>query len=139
MTCSTGWALFQGIAPKAGPVIENSKALFASARAAAVGAILGISTVTICGTQSATGIAAGGCMGLTACSTGPLFLLALVFSPAFLVIPRIATTPVLIMEGIFITEPISTLDLSDFTVVMPFTYNIAYAFCFPCSAILSAK
>lgn len=139
MTCSTVWALFQGIAPKASLVIENGKALFASARAAVVGAILGISTVTIYGTQSATGIAAGGCMELTACSTGPLFLLALVFSPVFLVIPRIATAPVLIMEGIFMMESISTLDLSDFTVIIPFTYNIAYAFCFPCSAILSAK
>lgn len=137
--------VFLGVAPKAGLVDENGKtpeagkALFVSAGAAAVGAVLGTSTVSIYGAESATGIAAGGRTGLTACSTGILFLLTLFFSPVFLMIPGIATAPALIMVGIFMMEPLSTLDLSDFTVAMPtffavaampFTYNIAYGVLF---------
>ena len=137
--------VFLGIAPKAGLVDEDGKtpgagkALFVSAGAAAVGAVLGTSTVTIYGAESAAGIAAGGRTGLTACSTGLLFLLTLFFSPVFLMIPSIAAAPALIMVGIFMMEPLSTLDLSDFSVAMPpffavaampFTYNIAYGVLF---------
>ena len=137
--------VFLGIAPKAGLVDENGKtqgagkALFVSAGAAAVGAILGTSTVSIYGAESATGIAEGGRTGLTACCTGLLFLLTLFLSPLFLMIPAIATAPALIMVGIFMMEPLSTLDLSDFSVsmpaffavaAMPFTYNIAYGVLF---------
>ncbi|CAN3964696.1 exodeoxyribonuclease VII small subunit, partial [Dysosmobacter welbionis] len=75
--------------------------------------------VTIYGAESAAGIAAGGRTGLTACSTGLLFLLTLFFSPVFLMIPSIAAAPALIMVGIFMMEPLSTLDLSDFSVAMP--------------------
>lgn len=51
----------------------------------------------------------------------------------------IATAPALIMVGIFMLEPLSTLDLSGFTSAMPtffaiaamsFTYNIAYGVLF---------
>ncbi len=138
--------VFLGIAPKAGLVDEDGKtpgagkALFVSAGAAAVGAVLGTSTVTIYGAESAAGIAAGGRTGLTACSTGMLVLLTLFLSPpVFLMIPGIATAPAVIMVGIFMMEPLCTLDLSDFTVAMPvffavaampFTYNIAYGVLF---------
>ncbi|MFR6095226.1 MAG: NCS2 family permease [Dysosmobacter welbionis] len=86
--------VFLGIAPKAGLVDEDGKtpgagkALFVSAGAAAVGAVLGTSTVTIYGAESAAGIAAGGRTGLTACGTGLLFLLTLFFSPVFLMISQ---------------------------------------------------
>ena len=68
-----------------------------------------------------------------------MFLLTLFLSPLFLMIPSIATAPALIMVGIFMMEPLSTLDLSDFSVsmpaffavaAMPFTYNIAYGVLF---------
>lgn len=137
--------VFLGVAPKAGLVDENGKtpgagkALFVSAGAAAIGAVLGTSTVSIYGAESAVGISAGGRTGLTACSTGILFLLTLFFSPVFLIIPGIATAPAVIMVGIFMMEPLCSLDLSDFTVAMPvffavaampFTYNIAYGVLF---------
>lgn len=133
--------VFLGVAPKAGLVDENGKtpgagkALFVSAGAAAVGAVLGTSTVSIYGAESGTGIAAGGRTGLTAYTTGLMFLLTLAFSPLFLMIPAIATAPALIMVGIFMIGQICSLDLSDITVAtpaffavasMPFTYNIAY-------------
>lgn len=137
--------VFLGVAPKAGLVDENGKtpgagkALFVSAGAAAVGAVLGTSTVTIYGAESGTGIAVGGRTGLTACTTGVMFLLTLAFSPLFLMIPAIATAPALIIVGIFMIGQICSLDLSDFTVAtpaflavatMPFTYNIAYGVLF---------
>lgn len=137
--------VFLGVAPKAGLVDENGKtpgagkALFVSAGAAAIGAVLGTSTVTIYGAESGTGIAAGGRTGLTACTAGLLFLLTLAFSPLFMMIPTIATAPALIIVGIFMIGQLGTLDLSDFTVAvpaflavatMPFTYNIAYGVLF---------
>ena len=129
-----------GVAPKAnmvredGSVPEAGKALFVSASGAAIGAVLGTSTVSIYGAESVTGIAVGGRTGLTACVTGICFLLTLFFSPLFLMIPTIAIAPALIMVGIFMMEPLGHLDLGDFTVampvffaviMMPFTYNIA--------------
>jgi AGZA family xanthine/uracil permease-like MFS transporter len=123
----------QGKTPGAG------KALFISAGAAAIGAIFGTSTVTIYGAESGAGIAAGGRTGLTACTIGALFLLTLIFSPLFLMIPSIATAPALIIVGIFMISQLSSLDLSDLTVAvpafmavatMPFTFNIAYGVLF---------
>lgn len=129
-----------GVAPKAdmvkedGSIPDAGKALFVSASGAAIGAVLGTSTVSIYGAESVTGIAVGGRTGLTACVTGICFLLTLFFSPVFLMIPTIAIAPALIMVGIFMMEPLCHLDLSDFTVampvffaviMMPFTYNIA--------------
>ena len=137
--------VFLGVAPKAGLVDEQGKtpgagkALFISAGAAAIGAIFGTSTVTIYGAESGAGIAAGGRTGLTACTIGALFLLTLIFSPLFLMIPSIATAPALIIVGIFMISQLSSLDLSDLTVAvpafmavatMPFTFNIAYGVLF---------
>ncbi len=119
----------KGNIPKAG------KALFISAAGASFGALLGTSTVTIYGAESTTGIAEGGRTGLTSVFTGLLFLLALILSPLFLIIPSIATAPALVMVGIFMIEPLSRMDLGDLSVavpvfltvaIMPFAYNIAY-------------
>lgn len=107
--------VFLGVAPKAGLVDEQGKtpgagkALFISAGAAAIGAIFGTSTVTIYGAESGAGIAAGGRTGLTACTIGALFLLTLIFSPLFLMIPSIATAPALIIVGIFMISQLSSL------------------------------
>ena len=115
------------------------KALFVSAGSAAVGAVLGTSTVTIYGAESATGISEGGKTGMTACVTGLLFLLTLVLSPVFLMIPSIATAPALVMVGIFMIEPLRGLALNEVSIalpvfmtvaIMPFTYNIAYGILF---------
>lgn len=134
-----------GVATKAGLIDENGnmpcagKALFVSAGGAAVGAVLGTSTVTIYGAESATGIAEGGKTGMTACVTGILFILTLALSPIFLMIPSIATAPALVMVGIFMIEPLRGLRLDDVSIalpvfmtvaIMPFTYNIAYGILF---------
>lgn len=134
-----------GVATKAGLVDQDGnipcagKALFVSAGGAAVGALLGTNTVTIYGAESATGISEGGRTGATACVTGILFLLTLVLSPVFLMIPSIATAPALVMVGIFMIEPLRNLPLDDVSIAlpvfltvafMPFIYNIAYGILF---------
>ena len=134
-----------GVSAKAGLVDENGnipcagKALFVSAGGAFIGALLGTNTVTIYGAESATGISEGGRTGLTACTTGILFILTLVFAPLFLMIPSVATAPALVMVGIFMIEPLCHMDLSDVSIalpvfltvaMMPFTNNIAYGILF---------
>lgn len=134
-----------GVATRAGMVDENGnlpcagRALLVSAGGAAAGAVLGTNTITIYCAESSTGISEGGRSGMTACTCGILFLLTLVFSPIFLMIPAVATAPALIMVGIFMIEPLRHLQLDDvsiampvfFTVAfMPFSYNISYGMLF---------
>lgn len=134
-----------GVGIKAGFVNEKGelpgagKALFVSAAGAAVGAIFGTQTVTVFGAESTTGIAEGGRTGLTAIVIGIFFLLSLLFTPLFLMIPGIATAPALVMVGIFMIEPLMHVDLSDTKIAFPvficvafmaFTFNIAYGILF---------
>ena len=134
-----------GVGIKAGYVNEKGelphagKAMFVSAAGAAIGAILGTQTVTVYGAESSTGIAEGGRTGLTAITVGVLFILALLFTPLFLMIPAIATAPALVMVGIFMIEPLGEINLADVEVAFPvftciammtFTLNIAYGILF---------
>ena len=134
-----------GLASAAEMVDENGnvpgagKALTISAAGAAVGALLGTSTVTIYGAESSTGIAVGGRTGLTALFIGLLFIAVLFFSPLFLMIPSCATAPALIIIGTLMIEPLMHMDLGDLTVALPaflcvamqpFSYNIAYGILF---------
>lgn len=134
-----------GVASKAGYLNEKGelpgagKALFASSFAATIGAVLGTNTVTIYGAESTTGIAEGGRTGLTAVVTGILFIVCLFLSPLFLMIPTIATAPALVMVGVFMMEPLASIELHDIKIafpvflavaIMPFTFNIAYGILF---------
>lgn len=130
-----------GVGIKAGFVNEKGelphagRAMFVSAAGAAIGAVLGTQTVTVYGAESSTGIAEGGKTGLTAIVVGVLFILALLFTPLFLMIPAIATAPALVMVGIFMIEPLGEMNLGSVEVAFPvffciammtFTLNIAY-------------
>lgn len=128
-----------GVASKADMLDEEGRlpkvkqALLADAIGTTIGACLGTSTVTTY-VESASGVAEGGRTGLTAFTTGVMFLLALILSPLFLMIPGAATAPALILVGLFMMSPIKEIDLDDFTeaipafltiVMMPFAYSIA--------------
>lgn len=98
------------------------------------GALLGTSTVTTY-VESTAGISEGGRTGLTAVTTGVLFLLALFFAPLALIVPGEATAPALIIVGVLMMGAITHIDFDDFTeafpaflaiVVMPFTFSIAH-------------
>lgn len=116
-----------------GNLPDCDKALLADAVGTTVGACLGTSTVTTY-VESAAGVAEGGRTGLTAFSSGILFLLALLFAPLFTMVPSAATAPVLILVGLFMLSPIKEINLEDFTesipafltiIMMPLTYSIA--------------
>lgn len=128
-----------GVATKANMLDENGKlprvgkALLADAVGTTAGALLGTSTITTF-VESSSGVAEGGRTGLTALTTGVLFLIALIFSPLFALIPSQATTPALVIVGMFMMGSVSKIDWTDFTVaipafltiiMMPFGYSIA--------------
>ena len=128
-----------GVASKGNMLDENGKlpkakqALFADAIATTSGALLGTSTVTAY-IESAAGIGEGGRTGLTAVTTGLLFLLSLFFAPVFTAIPTQATAPVLILVGVMMAGSLTKIDFSDFTnaipafltvTMMPLAYSIA--------------
>lgn len=128
-----------GVASKAdmldekGTLPRASQVLLTDAVGTTMGALFGTSTVTTY-VESASGVAEGGRTGLTALTTGVLFLLALFLSPVFLIIPSAATAPALILVGLFMMEPIFKIDLSDYTeaipafltiLMMPIAYSIA--------------
>ena len=128
-----------GVATKAnmldkdGKVPNIKKALFADAIGTTMGACLGTSTVSTF-VESASGVAEGGRTGLTAITTGFMFLLALFFAPIFTSIPTQATAPVLILVGVMMASSLTKIDFDDFTnaipafltfAMMPLAYNIA--------------
>ena len=73
-------------------------ALMADAIGTTVGAVMGTSTITTF-VESASGVAVGGRTGLTALTTGILFLASMFFAPIFTAIPSFATAPALMMVG----------------------------------------
>ena len=100
-----------GVATKADMLDEEGHlpnikpALMSDAVATSAGAVLGTSTVTTF-VESSAGVAAGGRTGLTAITTGVLFLLATLFSPLFTSIPSFATAPALIFVGFLMFETV---------------------------------
>jgi AGZA family xanthine/uracil permease-like MFS transporter len=122
-----------GLTDKKGNIPHVKQALIADAVGTVAGAALGTSTVTSY-VESTAGVAAGGRTGLTALSTGVLFLIALFLSPLFLLIPGAATAPALIFVGFLMLKPVTSIDFTDITeglpaflaiVMMPFAYSIA--------------
>ena len=122
-----------GIIDKDGNIPKVNQALLSDAIGTVAGAALGSSTVTSY-VESTAGVAAGGRTGLTALSTGVLFLLSLVLSPLFLLIPGFATAPALIFVGFLMMVPVTEINFKDPTegipsfmaiVMMPFAYSIA--------------
>ena len=103
-----------GVSSKAGMLDEEGRlpairpALLSDAVATSLGAVLGTSTTTTF-VESSAGVAVGGRTGLTAITTGVLFLLSTLFSPLFTTIPSFATAPALIMVGFLMFEGIKEL------------------------------
>ena len=84
----------------------------ADAVATTAGAVLGTSTTTTF-VESSAGIAAGGKTGLTALTTGILFLLSMFLAPVFISIPAFATAPALILVGFLMFGTISEINTEE--------------------------
>lgn len=95
-------------------------ALMSDAIGTTVGAVLGTSTVTTF-VESASGVAVGGRTGLTALTTGLLFLLSTLFAPIFTAIPSFATAPALIMVGFLMVGTVTEIrfELDNLTEAIP--------------------
>ena len=111
---------------KDGKLPQIKGVLLADAVGTTVGACLGTSTITTF-VESSSGIAEGGRTGLTSCTTGVLFILALVFSPLFLTIPSFATAPALIVVGFLMMQQVAKIDWSNIIVAVP---------CFACITMM---
>lgn len=74
---------------------------------------------TIDAIETGAGIAAGGRTGLTALTTGILFLLALLFTPIIMIIPSEAIAPILIIIGFLMVSNISRVDIGNFEIGFP--------------------
>ena len=132
-----GTAEKAGFVDKEGNSPRIGKAMLVDAFGVSFGALMGTSTITAY-VESAAGIGEGGRTGLTAVTTGLLFLLALVLAPLALIIPSAATAPALIIVGVLMVSAVLDIDFNDFTegfpafitfILMPLTYSIANGIC----------
>jgi len=123
---------------KDGDIKDLPKMLSADAVATVFGAILGTSTTTSY-IESASGVAEGGRTGMTAVTTGILFLAAAFFTPVIGSVQAYATAPALIIVGIFMMRGIGQINFYDFEegvpafltlILMPLTYSIAQGLVF---------
>ena len=134
-----------GVSTKAGMLDEKGRlpgikpALLSDAIATSAGAVLGTSTVTTF-VESSAGVAVGGRTGLTAVTTGVLFLLATLFSPLFTSIPAFATAPALMFVGFLMFEAVVEIKFTEENLTeaipaylcilaMPLFYSISEGIC----------
>ena len=122
-----------GMVTKEGNIPHMKEALLSDAVGTCIGAVCGTSTVTTF-VESSAGIAEGGRSGVTSLVTGLLFILALFFSPLFLVIPGAATAGALFLVGVFMMNGLRDINFDDMTEALPafvtiltmvLTYSIA--------------
>ncbi|WP_425445819.1 NCS2 family permease [Dethiothermospora halolimnae] len=116
-----------------GDVRNMKKALLSDSIATTISSFLG-TTTTSTYLETSAGISAGGRTGLTALTTGILFLFAMFFSGIVSIIPGAATAPALIVIGVLMIGSITRIDFTDITegapafftiTLMPFTGSIA--------------
>lgn len=133
-----GVAKRAGLMSKDGHLPKMGRALIADSAAAMGGSLLGTSTTTSY-IESASGVAAGGRTGLTACVVAVLFLLALFFAPLAGTVPAFATAPALLFVAVLMTSGLAEIDWDDITVAapvvitalaMPLTFSIANGIAF---------
>lgn len=131
-----------GIMNDKGELEDVEKALMADSIGTIAGAALGTSTVTSF-VESTSGVSVGGRTGLTAVTTGLLFLLSVLFAPLISVVGSIpvgdaflspVTAPALIVVGILMVSHLGDVDFTDIEVSAPvfmtlifmtLTYSIA--------------
>jgi len=97
-----------------------------------ISGLLGTSSGT-CYIESAAGIEQGGRTGLTAIVCGLLFLPFMFMSPLLSMVPSIATSPALVLVGVFMMKPVANITWNELDnaipaflalVLIPLTYSI---------------
>ena len=113
-----GTASRAGMVDKEGNMPNMKEALLADAVGTVAGALTGTSTVTTF-VESASGVEAGGRTGLTALTTGILFLACMFIAPVAAIIPAAATSAALIYVGILMMNGLKNVDFDDKTQIVP--------------------
>ena len=113
-----GTASRAGMLDEEGNMPNMKEALIADAVGTVAGAVTGTSTVTTF-VESASGVEAGGRTGLTALTTGILFLACIFISPIAALIPAAATSSALIYVGVLMLGGLKNIDFSDMTQLVP--------------------
>lgn len=97
---------------ESGNLPKLKQTLSADAAAASGGSLLG-STTAIIYLESTAGVEQGGRTGLVSITVAIAFLLSLFLTPIIAIIPAVATTPALVMIGIFMMQSLAALDLRE--------------------------
>ena len=127
-----GVAQVGGLTDRKGQPINVDKALMVDALATILSGIFGTSSATTY-IESASGVKEGGRTGLTATVAGLLFLPFMFLSPLLSLIPSVATSPILVIVGVFMAQALRNIDwlrmdeaIPAFVafILIPLTYSI---------------
>ena len=113
-----GTASRAGMVNEKGEMPNMKEALLSDAVGTVVGACTGTSTVTTF-IESASGVEAGVRTGLTALTTGILFLACIFIAPIAAIIPAAATSAALIYVGILMLQGLKNVDFGDMDQMVP--------------------
>ena len=113
-----GTASRAGMVDKDGNMPQMKEALVSDAVGTIAGACCGTSTVTTF-VESASGVEAGGRTGLTALTTGILFLACIFIAPIAAVIPAAATSAALIYVGVLMLMGLKNVNFEDMDQMVP--------------------
>lgn len=113
-----GTASRAGMVDSEGNMPQMKEALISDAVGTLAGSLTGTSTVTTF-VESASGVEAGGRTGLTALTTGIIFLACMFISPIAAVIPAAATSSALIYVGILMLSGLKNIDFEDVSQIAP--------------------
>lgn len=113
-----GTASRAGMVDEKGNMPKMREALLSDAIATVTGACTGTSTVTTF-VESAAGVEAGGRTGLTALTTGVLFLACIFIAPIAAIIPPAATSAALIYVGVLMLQGLKNVNFADMDQMVP--------------------
>ena len=113
-----GTASRAGMVNEKGEMPNMKEALMSDAIGTVAGACTGTSTVTTF-IESASGVEAGGRTGLTALTTGILFLACIFIAPIAAIIPAAATSAALIYVGVLMLQGLKNIDFNDMDQMVP--------------------
>ena len=113
-----GTASRAGMVDEKGNMPKMKEALLSDAIGTVVGGCTGTSTVTTF-VESASGVEAGGRTGLTALTTGILFLACIFIAPIAAIIPAAATSAALIYVGVLMLMGLKNIQWDDLDQVVP--------------------
>ena len=113
-----GTASRAGMLDKDGKMPNMKQALLSDAVGTVAGSVTGTSTVTTF-VESASGVEAGGRTGLTALTTGIMFLACIFIAPIAGIIPAAATSSALIYVGVLMVAGLKNVDFDDICQALP--------------------